>query len=119
MAEEKKESKFKAKAKKIIPWVVGGIGTIGAGILGFKFGKVVTTPTGHEEDNAINRYLLDRVNELESGEKVGVGVMDQDGKETYAELTLCEEKPDWWDSSYEVTTESYFTNLVTSTSTKK
>ena len=124
MAEEvkKEETKvtFKEKLKKALPWVIGGIGTIGAGILGFKFGKNITKmEQDFKDENAINRYLLDRVDDLRNGEHVAVCVMDENDNETYATLQLEDTKPDWIDDSYEVTTESYFSNLVTSVSTKK
>ena len=123
MAEEIKEEKkatFKEKVKRIVPWVLGGIGTVGAAVLGYKYGKFNRDfQEEMKNENAINRYLLDRVDDLKSGEHVGVGIIDQDNNETYAELVLCDSKPEWYDNSYEVTTESYFANLVTSTSTKK
>jgi len=114
------EETFKKKMKKTLPWILGGIGTVGGSIVAYKLGKF-NTEYQHtlKDDNAINRYLLDRVNELKEGEHVGVGIIDQDGNETCAELVLCDEKPEWFDNSYEVTTESYFGELVTSTSTKK
>ena len=123
MAEEvkKEETKvtFKEKLKKALPWVIGGIGTIGASILGFKVGKLVATPTGHENDDEINKYLLNAVNDVSRGIKRGVLVMDENGKETYAEINVVDTKPDWMENAYEVTDESYFANSVTSVSTEK
>ena len=123
MSEEKNEEKkvtFKEKVKKILPWVLGGIGTVGGSILAFKFGKnMAKVEQEIQDDNAINRYLLDRVDDLRSGEHVAVCVMDENNNETYATLQLENSKPDWIDDGYEVTTESYFSNLVTSVSTKK
>ena len=124
MAEEvkKEETKvtLKEKIKKAIPWVIGGIGTIGGSILAFKFGKNITKMEQEfKDENVINRYLLDRVDDLRNGEHVAVCIMDENDNETYATLQLEDTKPDWIDDSYEVTTESYFTNLVTSVTTKK
>ena len=120
MAEETKETKvtFKEKFKKAFPWIAGIGATIGGTVLGFKVGKLVATPTGHENDDYINKYLLNVVNDVKRGEKFGVGIIDENGKETYAELNVVDEKPEWWDNSYEVTDESFFCNTVTSVSTK-
>lgn len=119
MAEENKETKvtFKEKFKKAFPWIAGIGATIGGSVLGYKFGKLIATPTGHEHDNEINKYLLNAVNDVKKGEKFGVGVIDENGNETYAVLNVVD-KPDWWDNSYEVTDESFFCNMVTSVSTK-
>ena len=118
--EEVKKVTFKEKVKKILPWVLGGIGTVGGSILAFKFGKnMAKVEQEFRDENVINRYLLDRVDDLKDGEHVAVCVMDENDKETYAVLNLVDEKPEWFDDSYEVTTESYFSNLVTSVSTKK
>ena len=118
MSEMKKET-FKKKFKKAFPWIVGGIGTIGAAFAGFKLGKIISDVANHDNDNSINKFLLNAVEDVKSGENFGVGVIDQDGSETYAVLNVVDKKPDWWDNAYEVTDESYFSSLVTSASTKK
>ena len=117
---EEKKVTFKEKVKKVLPWVLGGIGTVGGSILAFKFGKnIAKMEQEFRDENVINKYLLDRVDDLKNGEHVAVCVMDENDNETYATLQLEVSKPEWIDDSYEVTTESYFSNLVTSVSTKK
>ena len=120
MAEENKETKvtFKEKFKKAFPWIAGIGATIGGSVLGYKFGKLVATPTGHEHDDEINKYLLNAVNDVSRGIKRGVMVMDETGKETYAEFNVVDTKPDWMENAYEDTNESFFCNTVTSVSTK-
>ena len=112
--EATKKVGFKEKFKKAFPWICAGVGTIGAAVAGFKFGKFVTK-SGEEmkKDYVINDYLRDRVHDAEEGVPYVIGVMDEGNKTTYATITICDE-PDWLDKATEITSETYHADLVMS-----
>jgi len=117
--EETKKVSFKEKFKKAFPWICAGVGTIGAAVAGFKFGKFVTK-SGEEmkKDYVINDYLRDRVHDAEEGVPYVIGVMDEGNKTTYATITICDE-PDWLDKATEITGETYHADLVMSATADK
>ena len=117
---EEKKLTFKEKFKRVLPWVLGTVGTVGGSVLAYKLGKFVAESNEQiQKDNSINKYLLDTVNDIADGGNYCIAVTDQDGKETFATIQILDEKPEWFEKGYELTTESYFSNLVTTVGTDK
>lgn len=117
--ETTKKVSFKEKFKKAFPWICAGVGTIGAAVVGFKFGKFVTKSNEEmQKDYVINDYLRDRVHDAEDGVPYVIGVMDESNKVTYATIALCDE-PDWLDKATEITSETYHADLVMSATVDK
>lgn len=113
MTEETKETKisFKEKMKKALPWILGGIGTIGGSIAAYKLGK--SSAKLHEEytDNMIiDKYLRNEVDDISRGMESVIAVMDSDNNVKYAKFDIID-KPDWFDDG-SVASETVLVDVV-------
>ena len=83
---------FKERCKKALPWVVGGLSTVSAAVIGYKFGRKLNII---DEDNIIGRYLAKTAERVSMGMEHAVHLI-QDDKEYWMGMKEIN-KPDWWD----------------------
>ena len=95
VTETKTKKSFKERCKKILPWVGATAVTIGATIVGYKFGRKMTEL---DENSIIGHYLDDTMKKVSMGMEHAVHLTEDNGDEFWMGMQKIE-KPDWWDSS--------------------
>ena len=113
MTEETKETKvsFKEKFKRTLPWILGGITTVGGSIVAYKLGK--SAAKLHEEytdDMIIDKYLRNEVDNVSRGVESVIAVMDSNNDVKYAKFDIID-KPDWFDNG-SVASETVLVDVV-------
>lgn len=96
-----KKTSFKDKVKKILPYAIGAVGTVGGSILSYKLGKKAESlkHTMHDRE-IIARYLNDHARAVADGGDYAFHVLGGDGTDFWASLVTSEEKPDWVEDQY-------------------
>lgn len=114
MAEETKETKkvsFKEKMKKALPWILGGITTVGGSIVAYKLGKSIAKLHEEYADNMIiDKYLRNEVDNASKGIESVIAVMDSNNDVKYAKFDIID-KPDWFDNG-SVASETVLVDVV-------